>query len=166
MKMKFPAKDILSRGNELQRAKYRHEILVKGKDLETCKNKVLRFFRDYELVRYSSITILEDETLPASDPEFGKRLERAERENRRILHGLAEELRGEGVTLLDDIENMPQGYRTNMLHVITHLLDGFFGIDSYFYNLEEDSHWVSEELGRRIKGSLADYWLLPLEGEI
>jgi len=166
MKMKSPARDILSRGKELGKARYRHEILVKGKDLETCKNKVLRFFSDYQLVRYSSITILEDESLPASDPGFGSRLEGAERENRRILHELVEELRDEGVALLNDLENMPEGYRTKMLHVITHLLDGFFGIDSYFYNLEEDSHQVSEEMKRKIAGSVANYWLLPLEGRI
>ncbi len=74
--------------------------------------------------------------------------------------------RGEGVSLLNDLENMPQGYRTKMLHVITHLLDGFFGIDSYFYNLEEDSHQVSEELKKKMAGELTDYWLLPVEGRI
>ena len=166
MAKKAPARDILSMEKELQKAKYRHEILVKGKDLETCKSKILRFFRDYQLVRYSSVTILEDKSVPASDPGFGARLESAEIENRRILHELMEELRGEGVDLLNDLENMPQGYRTKMLHVITHLLDGFFGIDSYFYNLEEDSHWVSDELKRKMAGALANYWLLPLEGII
>jgi len=166
MKTKAPAKDILSREKELQKAKYRHEILVKGKDLETCKGRVLRFFRDYQLVLYSSVTILQDELLPASDPGFGKRLDRAERENRRILHELVEELRGEGVALMDDLENMPQGYRTKMLHVIIHLLDGFFGIDSHFYNLEEDSHWVSEELKRKMAGAPSAYWLLTMEGKI
>ncbi len=45
---------------------------------------------------------------------------------------------------------MPQGYKSKMLHVITHFLDGFFGIDTFFYNLEEDSHWVSEELQKKI----------------
>jgi hypothetical protein len=166
MEKKAPLSDILSREKELGKTKYCHEILVKGKDLETCKSRVLRFFRDYQLVRYSSVTILEDESIPASDPGFGKRLEGAERENRRILHELVEELQGEGIALLNDLENMPQGYRTKMLHVITHLLDGFFGIDSYFYNLEEDSHRVSDELKRKIAGSLANYWLLPLEGII
>ncbi len=94
MKKKAPARDILSREEELRKTKYRHEILVRGKDMETCKNKVLRFFRDYHLVRYSSVTILEDESLPASDPGFRERLESAELENRRILHELVEELQG------------------------------------------------------------------------
>jgi hypothetical protein len=166
MEEKAPVRDILSREKDLRKTNYRHEILVRGKDLEACKGKVLRFFRDYQLVRYSSVTVLEDESLPASDPGFGDRLESAGLENRRILHELVEELRGEGVSLLNDLENMPQGYRTKMLHVITHLLDGFFGIDSFFYNLEEDSHWVSEQLRRKMAGAPTDYWLLPVEGRI
>jgi len=166
MRTKAPAGDILSRQKELQKTKYRHEILVKGKDLETCRSKVLRFFENYQLVRYSSVTILEDESLPASDSGFRARLESAELKNRRILHELIEELRGEGIVLLNDLENMPEGYKTKMLHVITHLLDGFFGIDSYFYNLEEDSHRVSEELERKIAGALSAFWLLPVEGKI
>ena len=52
-----------------------------------------------------------------------------------------------------------------MLHVITHLLDGFFGIDSYFYNLVEDSHWVSEELRATIKTSPSRYWLIAVEAD-
>jgi hypothetical protein len=166
MKKKAPVRDILSRDKELQKPKYRHEILVRGKDLESCKSKVLRFFRDYQLVRYSSVIILEAESVPSSDPDFTARLQTAQIENRRLLHKLVEELRGEGINLLNDLENMPQGYRTKMLHVITHLLDGFFGIDSYFYNLEEDSHWVSDEMKRKIERSPVDYWLLPLEGRI
>ena len=166
MKKKAPLTDILSRDEDLQKPKYRHELLVKGKDLETCRNKVLRFFTDYQLVRYSSVTLQEGESLGAGDQGFGSRLEKAELENRRVLHGLMEELRDEGVADFNDLENMPQGYRTKMLHVITHLLDGFFGIDSCFYNLEEDSHWVSGELKKKIAAAPSSYWILTVEGKI
>jgi hypothetical protein len=64
------------------------------------------------------------------------------------------------------LSELPQGFRTKMLHVITHFLDGFFGIDTYFYNLEEDSHWVSEQARRRIREAPSDYRLLSVEAEI
>ncbi|MBS1113124.1 MAG: hypothetical protein H6Q92_887, partial [Nitrospirae bacterium] len=81
----------------------------------------------------------------------------------RILRGLIKELQVEGVMNLDDLNALPQGYKTKMLHVITHFLDGFFGIDTYFYNLVEDSHWVSEEMRRRIAENPSDFWLLSLD---
>src|SRR4030043_54062 len=70
------------------------------------------------------------------------------------------------INILKDLQELPQGYKSKILHVITHLLDGFFGIDTYFYNLEEDSHWVSEELKEKIKTNPPIFWLLSLEAQI
>jgi hypothetical protein len=42
-------------------------------------------------------------------------------------------------------------------------LDGFFGIDTYFFNLEEESHWVSVELQKSMEAAPSAYWLLTIE---
>lgn len=162
----MPSTDILTRQKDIGKNKYNHEILVKGTDLEACKRKVLHFFQNYQLVRYSHINIVEEESLSASNLGFWDKLEKANQKNRQILHELIKELEGEGLTTLEDLQELPQGYKSKMLHVITHLLDGFFGIDTYFYNLEEDSHWVSEELKEKIKTNPPIFWLLSLEARI
>jgi hypothetical protein len=158
--------DILEREKVLGQTKYRHEILVKGSDFGICKGKVLYFFEHYQLVRYSHIIILEDESLSASTLGYEKRLEKAILKNRYIVDDLIKELQAEGINSLDDIGKMPQGYKSKMLHVITHFLDGFFGIDTFFYNLEEDSHWVSEELQKKITEVPTYYWILAVEANI
>ncbi len=162
----MPITDILTRQRDIGISKYNHEILVKGSDLETCKRKVLHFFQNYQLVRYSQINIMEEESLSASNSGFWDKLKKANQKNRQILHELIKELEGEDLTTLKDLQELPQGYKSKMLHAITHLLDGFFGIDTYFYNLEEDSHWVSEELKEKIKTNPSIFWLLSLEAQI
>lgn len=162
----MPFQDILTRHTDLGKRKYQHEILVKGPDFESCRKKVLHFFEKYQLVRYSSIRVIENESVSASGSGFDKRLRKAILKNRKILHDLIKELRGEGFTMLEDLNVLPQGYQSKVLHVITHFLDGFFGIDTYFYNLEDDSHWVSEEFQGKIKASPSHYWIITLEARI
>jgi hypothetical protein len=162
----MPYQDILSRQDDLGKSHYLHEFLVKGEDLAFSKKKVLQFFERYQLVRYSHISIVENTSLPATSPDFEERLNKAILKNRQIVNNLMEELGKEGISTLHDLSEMPQGFRTKMLHVITHFLDGFFGIDTYFYNLEEDSHWVSEKARRLIREPPYNYWLLSIEAEI
>ena len=162
----MPLSDILSREKDLQKNAYQHEILVKGDDFETCKAKVLQFFERYELVRYSQIDVAQDASLAAGAPDFDDRLQKAILKNREILHELIDELHREGVDTLHDLAALPQGYKTKMLHVITHILDGFFGIDTYFYNLEEDSHWVSDVLSKKIHAYSSKYWLLTITAKV
>ncbi len=157
--------DILSRQKDIGKNKYNHEILAKGSDFEACKKRVLHFFQNYQLVRYFNIDVRENESLPATSSDFGDRLQKAILKNYQILHELIKELQDENVATLEDLEKLPQGYKTKMLHAVTHLLDGFFGADTYFYNLEEDSHWVSEELKKKIISSPTNYWLLAIEAE-
>jgi hypothetical protein len=161
-----PLGDILSREKDLQKPIYRHSILVRGVDFQACKARILVFFRQYQLVRYSHITVLENESLRASAPGFGDRLHQAILENRRTLRELIEELQREGIKTLNNLEDIPQGYKTKMLHVITHLVDGFFGIDTSFYNFEEDSHWVTDDCRGKIALEPSLYWLLSVEAKI
>jgi glycyl-tRNA synthetase (class II) len=162
----MPFNDILDRHLYIKKTIYHHEILVRGSGFEPSKKKVLLFFQKYQLVRYSVITIKKSTSVSATNPKFHGRLEKAIRANRRTLRGLIKELQVEGVMNLDDLNELPQGYKTKMLHVITHFLDGFFGIDTYFYNLVEDSHWVSEETQSKIVKNPSDFWLLSLEARI
>ena len=147
------------------KSKYYHEILVRGVDFETCTEKMLHFFEKYQLVRYSHINLLQNNCVSASMPEFRTKIEQAIHKNHQILNELVEELHKEGIVTLKDLRELQQGYKTKMLHTITHFLDGFFGIDTYFYNLEEDSHWISEGLQRRIQEKPSLYWILAVEAD-
>jgi len=158
--------DILSRQKDLGKTQYYHEILTKGADLEFSKRRVLRFFQKYKLINYSNVSVLEKESLPASSPEFEERLKEAILTNRQLLRNLIKELQDEGITTIQNLQAIQQGYKTRVFHVITHLLDGKFGLDTHFYNLEEDSHWVSEELWEKIKNDTSHYWLLSIEAKI
>ena len=162
----MPIRDILSRQEDIGTTTYYHEILTKGSDFQFSKKRVLRFFKKYQLVSYSHIYVIESASLPASSHDFEGRLQKALLKNRQLLHTLLHELQSEGYTTIQALQTMPQGHRTKIFHVITHLLDGFFGLDTHFYNLEEDSHWVSAALWEKIKATPSQYWLLPIKAEI
>lgn len=157
--------DALSRHEDLAKPIYCHEILIKGKDFERCKTRVTKFFDTYQLIRYSVVKINKDKSLSAENPNFSGRLSGALQKNRLILSGMMGELRSEGVSTLDDIENLPQGHKSKLLHIACHFLDGFMGIDTYFFNLEEDSHWVSVKLMKKIESEPSEHWLLMVEAE-
>ncbi len=163
---RMPHDDILDRHQDVKKPAYHYEILIKSPGFELCKKKVLLFFEKYRLVRFSVISVHESASLSAMHPAFHGRLREAILANRRILDDLIRELQEEKVTTLNDLNLLPQGYKTKLLHVITHFLDGFFGIDTYFYNLIEDSHWVSEKMQSAIGEAPADYWLLSLDARI
>lgn len=162
----MPFNDILDRHKDLRKPFYSYEILVKGSGFELCREKILLFFQKYQLVRFSDITIHKGKSISALSPGFHERLREAIHANRTILQQLIKELQDEKVLTLSDLKNLPQGYKTKLLHIITHFLDGFFGIDTYFYNLVEDSHWVSDEMHGMIVGTPSDFWLLALDAHI
>ena len=157
--------DALSRHEELEKVSYCHEILIKGEDFARCKARVSGFFDRYQLVRYSSIHVNKEKSISAADSNFSGRLSGALRKNRLILNGMIEELRREGVSTLDDIEDLPQGHKSKLLHIAFHFLDGFMGVDTHFFNLEEDSHWVSDKLRKKIEAEPSEHWLLLVEAE-
>ena len=77
--------------------------------------------------------------------------------------GLIHELQESGYHTLVELAEIKQGYESKTLHTLVHLLDGFIGIDSKFYNLIENSHLISASLRREIKQTPAHYWLLQIE---
>lgn len=142
-----------------------HDILVAGPSLDVGAQKVARFFLHYELVRYDDIRVVRDKCLAATEADFPLRIEAGVAANRRIVAEVIDALRQEGVNSWEELQHMSQGYGSKMLHTLAHVLDGFFGIDTIFYNLPEDSHWISAQLQQEILASPANYWLVAVEAE-
>lgn len=139
-----------------------HEFLSEGADLSVCRGKLFTFLDSYQLVRYRRVEVVEKSCLSAADGGFPGRLDDSLEINRQRIRSFLEELRQEGVESLGDLESLPQGYQSKTLHTLTHLLDGFFGIDSHFYNLIEGSHGVSAGLRGKIDSSPGGYMLLAV----
>ncbi len=140
-----------------------HEILLAGNSFEDCRKKVLRFFDRILLVKYEKITIDEERSLSSVDQDFWSRVDQGIAINKQVIHGLVEELKGEGLQTMDDLKDLQRGYLSSMFHTAIHLLDGFFGIDSFFYNLEEDSHGLSGNMSGIIERSSNIYWLISVK---
>jgi hypothetical protein len=118
------------------------------------------------LIRYDQVLVQEDESLNASDKEFWSRLEQGIAANHSTIGELLQNLKDEGFTTLEELHGVEKGYVSKTFHTIAHLLDGFVGIDSRFYNLEEDSHGISQELRQKIHDAPEKYWILKVKGEI
>jgi hypothetical protein len=140
-----------------------HEFLVEADGFELAKKKVLRFLDRYELISYLGLDLIEQRCVSAARPEFRPLVESGMRENRRVLAELLAELSAAGAKTLDDLAGLTQGYLTKGLHTVAHILDGFFGVDSCFYNLVDDSHWISGARMERISAVPSQYWLVAVE---
>ncbi|MCK5228376.1 MAG: hypothetical protein KAK02_09225 [Desulfobulbaceae bacterium] len=141
-----------------------HNILVAGPDFESCRNHVLQFFEKTQLLQYDNVTIDPDRSLQGTDPGFWLRIEEGLAAIQDLVKAQLEELKEAGCTSLDDLLHLEYGYPSKVLHIMTHLLDGFIGIDSVFYNLIEDSHDLSDTLQKKILQDLSLYWLLHVRG--
>ncbi|MCD6549031.1 MAG: hypothetical protein J7K10_06135 [Thermodesulfobacterium sp.] len=87
-----------------------------------------------------------------SSERFWEILEYGIEKNKEALLNFLKELKREGFSKIEDILEISQGYLSKVFHIIVHLVDGFFSIDSTFYNLIEDSHSLSKALRKEIKG--------------
>ncbi|MBU0730917.1 MAG: hypothetical protein KKE17_05205 [Proteobacteria bacterium] len=140
-----------------------HYFLVAGPDFESCRNRVLRFFQRTLLVHYDSVTVIREKSLVSENPLFWANTEKNIDENQRVLQELINDLEGSGLHSLRDFVSLPEGFQSKTLHIVAHLLDGFFGIDSHFFNLEEDSHRISRQLNEKIRKTPSWYWLICAE---
>jgi hypothetical protein len=140
-----------------------HLLLTASADSTEAQTRVRHFFNRNFLVKYDRVTINESRITPAADPDFWPRLEAGLAENRRVLAQFLADLQESGFRQLADLGAMPQGYESKILHIVTHLLDGFFGIDSRFYNMQEDAHTVSDRLRRSIREKPQGFWLVAAE---
>ncbi|MBE0582993.1 MAG: hypothetical protein IH612_04445 [Desulfofustis sp.] len=124
---------------------------------------MLQFLARSSLVRYDRVVNARDRDLAASDPAFAAELRRVLARNREILDGFIADLGATGKQGRIELSAIRQGYQSKVLHIIAHFLDGFIGIDSAFYNLVDDSHWLPEATASLLKNEPGKYWLLALD---
>ncbi len=139
-----------------------HIFLVKADGFEQARHKVLHFMENTELIRYDVTTIPDNSIINGADSAFWPQVEQGVASNRKFAAGLIVELQETGMSQLVELNDLPQGYPSKVLHTLVHILDGFIGVDSAFYNLLEDSHWLSDTLRETIDTTPEKYWLVPV----
>jgi len=141
-----------------------HEFLVKGGDVGECCRRVETFLEKNLLLRYQEVEVDPARCLRGDDPDFFPRIAAAEEEVRRVIKRLLDELVAAGFSRTAELASLDQGYISKTLHTVVHLLDGFIGIDSAFYNLADDSHRLGRERAEQIKKSPEGYHLVRARG--
>lgn len=142
-----------------------HTILVSAPDLETAENHVRLFFDKSQLVHYDSVKIDHTRCTNATGAEFEGLIKQGIDANREVLAKLLAKLNAEGCETLQDILKIPQGFQSKLLHTMSHLLDGFFGIDSRFYDIDEISHWITDSRHKQIAQSPETCWILKIDAQ-
>lgn len=140
---------------------HHHLFLATGSTLEQARQQARHFMDTTQLVVYQSTLIPEETILPGTNDRFWDQIEAGIAANRAFCKALLMELQETGLGRAEDLLTLPQGYPSKLLHILTHMLDGFIGIDSVFYNLIEDSHWLSAPLRSTILLKPEHYWLVP-----
>jgi hypothetical protein len=140
----------------------RHLFLTQADDEAQARRKVLSFLERTELIRYEATTIQDTAIRRGDMPDFWATVEQAMGRNKKCAADLVAELQATGINQLTELNDLPQGYASKVLHTLVHILDGFIGVDSAFYNLLEDSHWLSEPLRQAITSQPEAYWLVPV----
>lgn len=139
-----------------------HTFLVRSRSGTLAGRHVKRYLAGNQLITYAEFLIRDEEIRNGADKRFQVDLDRGLAANRAFGRRMLDHLREEGLTTLEHLQDLEQGYATKILHTLTHLLDGFIGIDSAFYNLVEDSHRVSGKLATAITAEPELYWLVPV----
>ncbi|ADW17129.1 hypothetical protein Despr_0955 [Desulfobulbus propionicus DSM 2032] len=139
-----------------------HYFLVRSRSGQLAGQHVERYLANNQLISYAEFFVRTEEILNGAGHTFWDTLGHGLAANDQFARRMLAHLKEEGVTSLDQLPELEQGYVTKILHTLTHLLDGFIGIDSVFYNLVEDSHRVSAGLSDAIRANPADYWLVPV----
>lgn len=140
----------------------RHTFMVTGPDRDTCGQRIRFFLDKTQLVRYDSVEIDPAHSIRGTETRFRRELDLVVAANQAILAELLGELRQEGCRQLADLLTLPQGFQSKLLHTMSHLLDGFFGIDSRFFDLDEDSHRLTAKRRQQIKDTPAQCWLIGI----
>ena len=140
-----------------------HKVLAAGDSFESCCRQVRKFFDLTSLVMYDCIQVIDDHCRSGLDADFFEMLNSAEQKNREKVAELTVELQQTGAETIADLKTLEHGYPSKILHVLSHFLDGFIGIDSFFYNLPDDSHWVPPETGDDLRANRNHYWLIHID---
>lgn len=140
-----------------------HKVLVKGDTFAGCCQQVRRYFDLTSLVMYDCVEVVDPQSSSALDCDFLTNIRAAEQKNRATVAALIAELEQTGVDRITDLQHLAHGYPSKLLHVLSHLLDGFIGIDSYFYNLIDDSHWLGAATSAAIDAAPEKFWLIHID---
>jgi hypothetical protein len=140
-----------------------HLILISASSMEKASAQVEDFFANTLLVRYDRIEIRRQKCYSGTMKPFHAVLENGVAGNRKTLQDFVLEFEKTGFQTSADLPRVEHGYPSKLLHIITHFLDGFIGIDTTFYNLIEDSHWVSEDTRRSLLANPENFWLVTLD---
>lgn len=141
----------------------RHKMLVAGDSFDHCSDQVHKFFDLTSLVIYDCIEAIESKSFSGLDAAFIDHIAEAEKHNYQTVQSLINELVKADILTTRDLQKVEQGYVSKTLHILSHFLDGFIGIDSYFYNLLDDSHWLPRKTVEAIKNNPRHYWLLHID---
>lgn len=139
-----------------------HLFLATGNSRVQAHQQTIHFINTTQLIIYQSSTIKDKEILSATSEKFWMEIDKGIAANRKFCKNLLNELQETGLTELEDLLNLQLGYPSKVLHILTHMLDGFIGTDSVFFNLVEDSHWLSAHLRSSIQQKPESYWLVPV----
>ena len=135
-------------------------MLLTGESFAHCSEQVHKFFDLTSLVIYDCIETVEAQSCSSLDADFLERIAVAEKRNRHMVRELIEELVRAGFTTTKELLHLEQGYLSKTIHILSHFLDGFIGIDSYFYNLIDDSHWLPPTTAQAIDEESHHFWLV------
>lgn len=141
----------------------RHKILLAGDSYAHCVDLVHRYFDLTSLVIYDCIEACEKKSFSGLDAVFFATIAQAEQRNRQIIAELIDDLNAAGIKSTADLKNVEQGYLSKTLHILSHFVDGFIGIDSFFYNLVDDSHRLPAETALTIRQNPEHYWLIHID---
>ncbi len=141
-----------------------HQVLVTAPSIENGIAQVEVFFINTLLVKYDKIDIDKEKCLRGDETAFQEVLDNSIKENRKTLAEFIKEFERTGISTVSNLNALKQGYPSKLLHIIAHFLDGFIGIDSVFYNLIEESHWVSDAMLQTIATNPENFQLIHLNG--
>ncbi len=141
-----------------------HTILVSAKNYKNACSQVQDFFDHTLLVRYDKITICRSKSYSGKNRKFTVELSQSIAANRKTLNRFIDEFAKTGFQQIEDFKEVECGYPSKLLHIITHFIDGFIGIDTTFYNLIDDSHWLPDHTRESIKKKPDHFWLIRLDG--
>ena len=147
---------------EQQQYKISHLFLVEAENPQEGAEQVEHYLKGNPLITYSDLVIRSDEIIGSKEGRFWPMLNKGIAKNMDYALSLVDTLKEEGVETIEELVHMEEGYLTKVLHTLTHLLDGFIGVDSVFYNLVEDSHRISHTLKKSVDAEREKYWLIPV----
>lgn len=139
-----------------------HYFLVRSQTATLSGQHVRRYLAGNQLITYTEFFVREGDILNAEDQRFWPLLEQGLEANLAFTARMIDHLKDEGIVSLDQLVGLAQGYATKVFHTLAHMVDGFIGVDSVFYNLIEDSHQVSVPLAASIRNAPGEFWLVPV----